>query len=196
MDGMDRKGWISQLGVLYNEVSSVDGSKGASSHVEQFNEILRELKEVSDDEVVQNMDEVSTPGRDLHASGDANQEVKSKCAKLAEAFGYQLPKNELEDVEDLTLVTMTSDQSSVQSVSQEVSFEQVNQFVQLAPLGQEDRKKLEDVVSDFENELEGSQDPSKLRDLLNKAEDYSTDVTAKLAMLALQKGVTSILNLG
>lgn len=195
---MDKEGWIAQLGVLYKEVSSASTSQGSSAHVESFNRILLELKEEVDDEFVQGMEELSTPSRRANPiqSSDKNQEVKMKCAQLADALGHDLPKTELESVEEMTVISMANEQTVEQSVNQEVSFEQVNQMVQLAPVGPEQTKQLDELVGQFEDELEGEQDPGKLRQILSKAEEYSPDVVAKMAILALQKGATGILNLG
>ena len=193
---MDTEGWIAQLGVLYKEVSSASASQGSGSHAKQFNRILSELKEEVDDEFVQEMEELSTSNRrDPFQSSDTNQAVKLKCAQLAEALGYDIPKAELETVQDMTVISMSNEQNVEQSVSQEVSIDQVIEMVNFTTLGQTQQEELKEVVNEFEDELEGEQDPGKLRELLSKAEGYSVDVAAKLSMLALQRGVTAILNL-
>lgn len=193
---MDKEGWIAQLGVLYKEVSSANTSQGSAGHVEQFNRILSELKQDVDDGFVQGMEELSQPNtRDPFKSGDTNQEVKMKCAQLAEALGYDLPKTELESAGDMTVITMANEQTSEQSVSQEVSVDNVVEMVNYTTLNQSQQAELKEIVRDFNEEVDGEQDPSTLRDLLSKAEGYSTDVAAKLAMMALQHGITGVLHL-
>ena len=51
---------------------------------------------------------------------------------------------------------------------------------------------LKQIIQEFEDELDGDRDDSKLRQLLTRAEEYSVDVVAKLGILGLQYGVTDI----
>jgi hypothetical protein len=183
---------------LYIEINSAEGEDGAGAHSEQFNRALEQLKgEYPDNEFVQGMDKARTPSRrNPVADKGINQSVKSKCGQLADALGYDLPTTELESVDELTVISMANEQVSEQTANQQLSFEQVNQMVQLTPLGSNESEELKDIVQEFEDELDGDKDPGTLRELLKKAEEYSTDVAAKLAMLCLKKGVTGILNLG
>ena len=191
---MEKEEWIAQLGRLYAEISSVEAGTGASGHMDQFNRILSELKkEFPDNEFVQETEEVEL---DIYKQTNTNQEVKMKCGQLADVLGHDLPKTELESVDELTVISMASQQTAEQTANQELSFEQVNQMVQLAPLDSDRREELDELVEKFEDELDGEQDPNTLRQILRKAEEYSPDVVAKLAMLALQKGATGVLNLG
>ena len=119
-----------------------------------------------------------------------------KCGQLADALGYDLPESKLESQGDVTVISMAAQQSNQQSVSQEVSIDQVIEMVNYTTLGQTQQEELKDVVREFKEELDGDQDSGTLRQLLNKAEEYSTDVAAKLAMLALQNGIVDVLNLG
>lgn len=196
---MDKEGQVAQLGRLYNEASSASDDIGAEIHVDAFNDLLGDLKEHYPNEpFIQKMDEASiSRGRSImNKKTNANQEVKTKCGQLADALGYDLPKSQLESEGDVTAISMVAEQSNKQSVSQEVSIDQVIEMVNYTSLGRTQQEELIDVVREFEEELDGDQDPGTLRKLLNKAEEYSPDVAAKLAMLALQQGITAILNLG
>jgi hypothetical protein len=119
-----------------------------------------------------------------------------KCGQLADALEHNIPERKLEASGDITVVSMAAEQSNEQSMNQEVSIDQVIEMVNYTTLGESKKEELQDVVRQFEDELYGDRDPSTLRKLLSKAEEYSTDTAAKLAMLALQQGVTAILNLG
>jgi hypothetical protein len=191
---MDKQEWISQLGRIYTEVESVEGGTGAQEHVDQFNRVLSKLKsEFPDNEFVQGTESITVS---KWGQSSANQEVKMKCGQLADALGHDVPEKRLESEGDITVISMATEQSNEQSMSQEVSIDQVIEMVNYTALGEAEKKELQDVVHQFEDELEGDRDPNTLRKLISKAEKYSTDTAAKLAMLALQKGVTAVLNLG
>lgn len=196
---MDKEGWIAQLGRLYTEVSNARGaSQGSSAHANQFNQTLSELKEAyPEEEFVQNMEEVHTSNRSSPFDAqDTNQEVKLKCGQLADALGYDLPKSELESAGDVTVISLAAEQSNEQTVNQELSFDQTIEMVNYTTLGETQQEELKELIHEFKNELEEEQDESRLRDLLSRASDYSKDVAANMAMLALKKGATGVLNLG
>lgn len=191
---MDKDGWIAQLGRLYAEIPQPDDNVGATPYVEQFNRILLQLQEeFPENEFVQETEKVT---RGQWGDTEANQEIKLKCGQLADSLGHDISDNELDSLEDITLISLNSEQTSEQTVSQDVSIDQVIEMVNYTTLGQAQKNELKEVVHRFEDELDGDKDSGTLRELLNNAEEYSTDVAAKLAMLCLKKGVTGILNLG
>jgi hypothetical protein len=197
---MDKEQWIAQLGRLYKETASSEGSRGANAYAEQFNRVLAELQgEFPDNEFVHGTEEVGKSGsKDLFGQGDAIQEVKMKCGQLADALGYNLPESELEQSGDITVISLQSDQSQTaeQTVSQEVSIENVIEMVNYTTLNQAKQDELQDIIRDFEDELSAEDpDPSRLRDFIEGAKGYSVDVSAKLAMLALSHGMVDVLKL-
>jgi hypothetical protein len=195
---MDREQWIAQLGRLYKETASGEGNRGANAYAKQFNRVLAELQdEFSDNEFVQDTEEVGKSGNhDLFGQGDAIQEVKMKCGQLADALGYDLPESELERSGDITVISLQSDlsQTSEQTVSQEVSIENVIEMVNYTTLNQAKQEELREIIRDFKDELSAEEpDTSKLRNFIESAKGYSVDVSAKLAMLALSHGIVDVL---
>ena len=197
---MDKQGWIAQLGRLYKEAKSSEGSsQGSSGLAEQFNRVLSKLQEeFPDEDFVQDMDGVDSPGgNDLFGQADAVKEVKMKCGQLADALGYNLPESELEEVGDITVLSMRSDQTQTadQTVTQNVSIENVMEMINYTTLNQQKQAELQEVVSDFEEELsKDNPDTSTLRDYIESAKGYSVDVSAKMSMIALSHGLVDILN--
>lgn len=119
-----------------------------------------------------------------------------KCGQLADALGYDLPESELERSGDITVISLQSDlsQTSEQTVSQEVSIENVIEMVNYTTLNQAKQEELREIIRDFEDELSAEEpDTSKLRDFIESAKGYSVDVSAKLAMLALSHGIVDVL---
>jgi predicted lipid-binding transport protein (Tim44 family) len=52
------------------------------------------------------------------------------------------------------------------------------------------REELEDIVQEFENEISDvDPDQSRVQELINKADEKSTDVAANLLMIAIQSGI-------
>lgn len=191
---MDKQKWIAQLGRLYTEVEAVDKGAGAPQYKDQFNRVLSKLKdEFPDNEFVQNTEPVTIGS---FGQWNANQEIKMKCGQLADVLGYDVPETRLESSGDMTVITMAAEQSNEQSMSQEVSINQAIKMANYIPLAEDKKEELQDVIHQFDDELNGDRDPGALRKLISEAEKYSTDVAAKLAMLALRKGVTAVLNLG
>jgi hypothetical protein len=197
---MDKEGWISQLSRLYKEAGTSNSGEGADQYAEQFNQVLSNLQnEFPNEDFVQSTEEVSARGgHNPMKRADAVQEVKMKCGQLADALGYDLPEDELEQSGDITVISMRADQSqsAEQNVSQEVSIENVMEMINYTTLNQTQQDELRDVVSDFEDELSTEDpDPSRLRDFIQSAKGYSVDVSAKLAMLALSHGLVDVLKL-
>lgn len=193
---MDKEGWIVQLGRLYKEVE-VESGQGAKEFASQFNRVLTNLQEeFPEEEFVQATGEVKLGGIYTGDRVNANQEIKLKCGQLADALGYDLPEPELNQTGDLTVITLQSDQTQTaeQTVSQEVSIENVMEMINYTTLNQQKKEELQGVVGDFEEELsKDDPNPSTLRDYIKSAKGYSVDVAAKLSMLALSNGVVGVL---
>lgn len=196
---MDKEAWIAQLGRLYKETESApDSGQGANQYAEQFNRVLFQLQDkFPDNDFIQNTEEVEKQ-HDMFEKADALKEVKMKCGQLADVLGYDIPESELERSGDITVVSLQSEQqqSAEQSVSQEVSIENVLEMVNYTALNQTKQEQLKDIVREFDDELaKNDPDPSKLRNFIESAKGYSVDVSAKLAMLALGEGIVDVLGL-
>ncbi|MWV65925.1 hypothetical protein GRS48_14010 [Halorubrum sp. JWXQ-INN 858] len=194
--------WISQLGRLYQEADDhIDGTQGAAPLAEQFNQMLGNLQEkFPDNDFVQSLDEVSPGGRSvrgMEARQDAASNVRTKCGQLADALGYDLPEEDLrQDDSPMNVVKVESHQTATQSVEQTVTVESTMELVNHLSRDQETVDELHSIISEFEQELE-SEDPddSLLREFIRKAGEKSPEVAANLGMLALQKGLISVLGL-
>lgn len=96
----------------------------------------------------------------------------------------------------MVMVQVEQNQEATQKVHQVVTIEEIRQTIQSLPRPSSQKEELEDVLHEFEAELEGEQDESRLRQLLSKASDISEDVAAQMATRALTYGITGILALG
>ena len=196
---MEPEFWLSQLGRLYREVSTKLDGTGSQVYAQQFNELLEKLQENHpDNQFVQEMEEVydAQIGQQAHGH-EYNEEVRLKSAQLADAIGYDLPEATQADSE-LSLVTVESHHNTEQTVnqSQSLSFDQTIQMVDILPRDSETKEELRAIVDDFQDELDKKDpDESRLRQFLTQAESKSTEIAANLAMLALKKGLTGVLDL-
>ena len=207
---MDREFWISELGRLY-ERSTEAIDEGQSNAVEplagEFNETLSQLKnEFPDNPIVSNTESVEPYTEGVYGDGvmmpstrrdEALHEVRSRCEKMANAIGYELPELESgsRSPNRMVMVSVESHQETKQEVHQEVTIESIQQMIKTLPREPKAKGELQELLEEFETEIGGEQDQSKLRSILSRANEISTDVTAQMAVFALKRGVTAILGL-
>lgn len=176
----------------------------APTVVEQYNEAVDLIQsEYEDNPPVQNIDKITskvytpiTPtDRAYITEANALEKVKLKTEQIADALelgeGFERPSAE----DEMQRIVIQQNASQQQEVTQEVTVESVMELIDLDPQAQANREELEEIVRQFEEELEGDTDPNTLRQFVNDAKGYSTSVAAKLAMMALQNGAVDILGL-
>lgn len=194
---MDAETWIAQLGRLYKEVSTTEGPTGANAYVDQFNRILSNLnEEFPENSFIQNTEPARRSTRMGHQA-DSIKEVKMKCGQLADVLGYEIPESELEKAGDITVISLQSDQTQTadQTMTLENSIEQAMEMINYTTLNQPRKEELREIVRSFGEELDNNADPTVIRDLIKNAKDYSVDVSAKMAMIALSAGLVDVLGI-
>lgn len=202
---MDRDFWISELGRLYErstEAINENQSAAVKPLSDEFNDILSKLKDkFPEDQIVSSTDKVhpytNSGFKPERARVGALHEIRSRCEKMAYAIGYELPELESgpRSPNRMVMVSVDSRQEAIQEVSQEVTIEQIQQMVQTLPRERQVKEELQELIEEFENEVHKGQNRSKLRNILSKANEISTEVAAQMAVFALKRGLTGILGL-
>jgi hypothetical protein len=213
---MNTEFWISELGRLYERsTEAIDDEQpdAVEPLTDEFNETLSQLKEeFSSNEIVMNTDPVDsyTEGVSGKMAGmnayspprrrdEALHEIRSRCERMANAIGYDLPKLETgnRSPDRMVMVSVDSRQETTQEVHQDVTVESIQTMIQSLPRPSEDKKELQSILDEFKTEVEGEDEPTpdRLRQLLSKADEISTDVTAQMVIWALKRGATTVLGL-
>ena len=176
----------------------------ANGIAEGYNDLLdRAQDEFTENEVIQSLDEVHPRGRGRLQAGkrEGVQKVKSRVSQLADALDI-----DLEDLEDSSTrgelrpinvsvgqtVDQSQQQNQQQAQTQYVDIDTIVEDVERQTMPPDEKEELKQIIREFEDELNGERDESKLRQLLTRAEEYSVDVVAKLGILGLQYGVADI----
>lgn len=187
--------YVKSLKRLYDEADKLQHREdhlSAPGVLETYNELLPELhEEFPDNEVIQSMDEESIS---TSLSGGVPvenipklQKVKMNALRMADALGVEVEDFERRaSAEGMTVIHVN--QSVQQSI--DVSIEGVMQIVDNLPRDEAEKEELREIVEEYREELDNeSPNNSELRDLIDRARDYSKDVAVKLAMVGLQKGI-------
>lgn len=168
-----------------------------------YNDLLERVKHTfRSNEIIQSLEPVhvdSVHHRMNIGTGDAVQRVKSKITQMSDALGIELSDVEgaggretLRPIEISVNQAVDQSQQQEQSQQQYVDIDEVRQDVDRGPMPPDEKQQLQEIIDEFEAELEGDRDPSRLQQLLGRAEEYSVDVVAKLGMLGLQYGITGL----
>lgn len=198
---MNTEFWISELGRLYvrsTEAINEEQTAAVKPLSDEFNETLSKLKnDFPDTPIVSSTNEVdpftNTGFVPERVRDGALHEIRSRCEKMANAIGYELPEPRSGSRSPDQMVMVSVD--SRQETTQEVTVEAIQQMIQTLPRPPEAQAELQQLVEEFENEVAGEQDQSKLRQLLTKASEISTDVAAQMAVFGLKHGATAVLGL-
>lgn len=186
--------------------SQKDGNppQDADGIADAYNSLLGKAQdEFSENVVIQSLEEVhpkSTQTLNI-GKGKSVQKVKSRVSQLADALNI-----DLEDLEDSSTrselrpikvsvgqtVDQAQQQNQQQAQTQYVDIDTILDDVERQTMPPDEKEELKQIIQEFEDELDGDRDDSKLRQLLTRAEEYSVDVVAKLGILGLQYGVTDI----
>lgn len=191
---MNDEYYLKSLKRLYDEADKIqqrEDYQAVNAMLKTYNELLPELKEeFSDNEAIQSMGKVDF--RETHM-GIARenvrevQTVKMNALRMADSLGVEVEDFERQaSAEGMTVIHVN--QSVQQSI--DVSIEGVMQIVNNLPRDEADKEELREIVEEYREELNNeSPHKSELRDLIDRARDYSKDVAVKLAMVGLQKGI-------
>lgn len=211
---MDANYWITELGRLYRRSTDAiqnEYDEAVEPLASEFNEALAELKDAfPDHEIISRIEPVEGRTEGTYGSRgkmsvtipsrrrtEALHEIRSRCEKMANALGYELPDLASGSSSDqMVMVSVDSSQQNTQNVSQSVSVESIQQLVDLDPQVRGNREELKELVEQFDEELQAEDpDSSVLREFLTEAKQYSTSVAAKMAVRALQIGGLAALGL-
>ncbi|ELY66304.1 hypothetical protein [Natrinema versiforme] len=209
---MNRDFWIGELGRLYQRSSEAindDDTKAVRPLTSQFNENLEELKDAfQDNTIIQGTDKVEpvTEGGSSSSRGmvtfspsrireEALHEIRSRCERMANSIGYDLPEQRKETARqnNMVMVSVESNQTTSQEVNQEVTVESIQNTISALPRPPEQKEQLEEIFSEFESELDDEQDESRLRGLIDSAKNISEDVASQMAIIAMKHGLTGVL---
>lgn len=176
-----------------------------SGITEAYNQLLqRAQNSFPENNIVQSLEEVQSQKahpRKSVGTGEAVQRVKSETSQLAD--GLEIDITEFEEMnrdDELYPITVSVEQNvdqrqeQTQTQQQYIDIDQVIEDIERSTMPPEDEQEFKQIVRNFQDELEGTRDDSKLKQLLGRAEDYSVDVVAKLGILGLQDGVTGLIS--
>lgn len=172
---------------------SGDETNVGKTLIGEFNDLLdRYQAEYPEQEVIQSINHVSTSGAHGSAHPQDVQEVKLNVLKIADSLGLDTDDfQQSSSSETLTTINIQQEQNQEQTQSQiqRVTVEQVIEDVEGLMISPDDKEELQELVREYETELESEDpDPSRFRDIVNSAENYSDDVARKLIMLATERG--------
>jgi len=201
---MDEAYAIKTLKRVHDAAIQAD-EEGTVAVVDQYNEALELLQSEYPDnsrisgfeKITANIGKAVVPTEEEYMQKPvALEKVKLKTEQIADVLdlgdGFERPADE-SGMQQI-VIEQNSSQSNTQEVNQDISFEAVMQLIEYDPQVQQNKDEVEELVKEFQEELEKEDcDPDVLRKLISEVKDYSASVGAKLAMLALQKGVVGIL---
>lgn len=119
------------------------------------------------------------------------QEIKIGVTTIADAIGLDIDDfHRVAATETIPVIQITQQQVQRQSASQSVTVEQLYDDVEDRMASKEEIEELRDLVEQLEAELD-SEDPDqgKVRNLINSAKTFSSQLAMKMAMLALERGI-------
>lgn len=176
---------------------------------ERFNEVLNDFQEAYPDNArLDRIDEVEGTHASLSRHGSVEQanedlrEIKLKTEQIADLF--ELDVQDFERVDDLMEMrpiviqqhaSQETDVTAEQSVELNITVEHIQESIQHIQRPPEQKQELEELLGEFEEELQGEQDETRLQRLLGAAAGISEDVATQMAQRALMYGVTGVLSL-
>lgn len=177
---------------------------------ERFNEVLNDFREeYPDNDRLAGIGEVEgthaslTRHQTIERANEDLREIKLKTEQIADLF--ELDVQDFERVEDVTEIrpiviqqhaTQETEVTTDQSVTLNITVEHIQETIQHLQRPPEQKGELEELLNEFEEELQGEQDETRLQRLLGRAADISEDVATQLAQRALMYGVTGVLSIG
>lgn len=193
----------SSLKRLYDECNRIiddgDPLSGGRTVLDRHNELLERVKEeYPDNEIIQQLDEVSmsgavVPGKTTRPTMDDIQEVKFNVTSVADAIGLNeddFRRASGTDTIPVIEINQVQNQSQQQSATQTVTIEQLYEHADGMMAPKDEKEELRELVGRFEKELE-SEDPDavELRDVIDSAKAFSSQLAMKMAMMAFERGI-------
>lgn len=192
---------------VYDECNRIidegDPGAGGKAVITRYNELLDRAKdEYPDNDLIHQLDEVTMSGARFVGGGeipttDDIQEVKFNSTTIADALGLdeddfrQATGNDsLAHIE----INQVQTQAQQQSTTQTVTVEQLNEHVDGMVASPDEKEELRQLVERFEEELE-SDDPDEveLRDVIDSAKAFSTQLAMKMAVAACERGINILI---
>ncbi|WP_135853095.1 hypothetical protein [Halorussus salinus] len=123
-------------------------------------------------------------------------EIRNRCARMANAIGYDLPEAEENDDENrMVVVKVDNDQSVEQTVSQDVTVESTIELINSLPRSKDEKEEMRELLDKLDEELSGENpDKGRVEKLIQKAKMISEEVAVKMAVIAITSGMTDIVN--
>jgi hypothetical protein len=199
----------SSLKRLYDECDEVlereEARKRGGAIIDRFNELLWKAEdEYPDNSTIEDVDPVQrsgagvTPGSDAKPHSNDLQQVKFRVTSIADAIGLDMDdfKNTSEsDTMPLIELNQAQEQTQQQSATQSVTVEQLRKDVDGMMATDEEKSELRDLINQLESELNSDNpEPGQLREIVNSARDFSSQVAMKIAMSALERGIDILAN--
>jgi hypothetical protein len=93
-----------------------------------------------------------------------------------------------------TVINITQAQGQSQKQSQRLSIGEINRNIEQQDIREYSKEELRKLIREYEEELSKEEpDASKLRSIVKKSKDYSSDIARQLGILALEHGFEAIL---
>jgi len=172
-----------------------DNFKFCQSLAERFNDVLENFQEeYPDKERIESIEEAKpistdgTRGAIQNGSKALNeiQNIKLRTLQIADLLDINTSDFErMVDSGEMTVINLEQNQSVSQSITVNNLMKQVDNMMMPDP----QKDELKEVIQSFEAELEDDPDTSTLRELIDKARDFSAQVAMKMAMIALERGI-------
>ncbi|QGN05865.1 hypothetical protein Hrd1104_00205 [Halorhabdus sp. CBA1104] len=203
---------VSSLKRLYDDCSRAIDENNAravgGAIIDRYNEILDEIQEeYSDNRRIQELEAVQRTGATFgggppRARANDLQDVKFRSAAIADALELELEDFErVADTETIPIIqlqqSVEQNQSQQQAQQQRVTIEQLYDDLD-SRMGPEDEiEQLRELVEELEDQLNSENpDTVEIRDLIETAKSYSTQLGMKMAMLALERGIDILGDIG
>lgn len=201
----DQDQWIPQAGRIYVEAkgsierATAQGQTtfvpGAYEYARQFNTVLGVMKNIHSDFVIDSMSMITfetSSGGTRHRT-TVMSEVVLKSGRLIDHLGYTIPEDQLSNSNsDAPIIQMEQTNQQEQTANQSTTITVESTIEQISHLRKTPAEKedLEKIVSEFEDEIsKDDTDQSRIKQLIQTANEKSPDVAANLLMLALQHGI-------
>lgn len=201
--------WVPQVGRIYVETKEAleradnpqDRVPGAFQYASQFNEVLEKIRDSeSSDTVIESIGLIKEGMNSVHKfdreyinknDGEMANEVVLKSGRLIDYLGYTIPNDHrISANTDSTIIRMEQTTQQEQQQSTEITIDSTIRQIRESRNTPSDKDELEKLVREFEDEISKEDtDQSRVQQLIQKADEKSTDVAANLLMLALQYGI-------
>jgi hypothetical protein len=172
-----------------------DGNNGIIHVVDQFNDILEDLKQDFPDSRVQDIDAVEATKVSIGNSGMKRDldEIRIKTFDIIEYLGLE-QEDFLNDPDEKPLVQIQQKQSQSQTTNIQVNLESIRQNVK-DNYESEEKEELLELINEFKEELEEENvDESKLKSLYKEVALISRDVAGQLIAYAVKSKTASIIS--